>query len=162
MIGNDVVDLDLAKTASNWKRKGFLDKIFTKAEQQLILNDENPDILVWDFWSRKEAVYKIFNRETKIRVYNPIQFECSASDSNGNGTVCFKDVTYYTKTRLEDDCLRSIAVKNKSDFDKISILPNRNGIIKVNGIPSIHNKSVSISNHGRFEEILVLNSESGF
>ena len=160
MIGNDVVDLDLAKTESNWKRKGFLDKIFTKAEQQLILNDESPNILVWNFWSRKEAVYKIFNRETKIRVYNPIKFECSASDSDGNGTVYFKAVTYYTKTHLEHNCLKTIAVKNQSEFDKISILPNRKGIVKINGIPSIHHKPVSISNHGRFEEILVLNSES--
>ena len=33
MIGNDIVDLDLARTQSNWQRKGFLDKIFTKKEK---------------------------------------------------------------------------------------------------------------------------------
>ena len=34
MIGNDIVDLDLARKESNWKRKGFLDKIFSLQEQQ--------------------------------------------------------------------------------------------------------------------------------
>ena len=32
MIGNDVVDLQLAKTQSNWQRKGFLEKQFTEFE----------------------------------------------------------------------------------------------------------------------------------
>ena len=36
MIGNDVVDLELAKKESNWQRRGFLSKIFTKNEQRLI------------------------------------------------------------------------------------------------------------------------------
>jgi hypothetical protein len=33
MIGNDVVDLALAQKESNWKRKGFLNKLFTSVEQ---------------------------------------------------------------------------------------------------------------------------------
>ena len=33
MIGNDIVDLNLAKTQSNWQRKGFLERQFTKKEQ---------------------------------------------------------------------------------------------------------------------------------
>ena len=41
MIGNDVVDLKLAATESNWKRKGYLDKLFSVAEQEYIFNAEN-------------------------------------------------------------------------------------------------------------------------
>ena len=37
--GNDIVDLSLAKTESNWKRKGFLEKIFT--ENSLLINLED-------------------------------------------------------------------------------------------------------------------------
>ncbi len=59
MIGNDVVDLALAKVESNWQRKGYLDKLFTTKEQNLIFCSENPTIMVWILWSRKEAVYKI-------------------------------------------------------------------------------------------------------
>jgi hypothetical protein len=32
-----------------------LDKIFTQNEQLLIATAENPDIMVWNLWSRKEA-----------------------------------------------------------------------------------------------------------
>ena len=69
MIGNDIVDLALAKKESNWKRNRFLDKIFTETEQLLIFHSENPEIMVWNLWSRKEAAYKIYNRETGIRGY---------------------------------------------------------------------------------------------
>ena len=40
MIGNDIVDLALAQKESNWKRKGFLDKIFT-LQEQLFINLSN-------------------------------------------------------------------------------------------------------------------------
>ena len=48
MIGNDIVDLDLAQKKSNWRRKGFLNKIFTLQEQSLIHNDFNPERMVWN------------------------------------------------------------------------------------------------------------------
>ena len=35
MIGNDVVDLRRALVESNWKRKGFLTKVFSDSEQQI-------------------------------------------------------------------------------------------------------------------------------
>jgi phosphopantetheinyl transferase (holo-ACP synthase) len=76
MIGNDIVDLELAHKESNWKRNGFLDKIFTQNEQLLILNAKNPEVMVWNLWSRKEAAYKIYNRKTQIREYIPLQLEC--------------------------------------------------------------------------------------
>ena len=48
MIGNDIVDLALAQKESNWKRKGFLDKIFTLQEQLFINLSENQEIEVWN------------------------------------------------------------------------------------------------------------------
>ena len=39
-IGNDIVDLNLAKTESNWQRKGFLEKQFTQKEQEEILTQK--------------------------------------------------------------------------------------------------------------------------
>ena len=73
MIGNDIVDLALTRKENNWKRNGFLDKIFTVKEQILITNSENPEFTVWNLWSRKEATYKIINRQTKkeyLSLYN--------------------------------------------------------------------------------------------
>jgi phosphopantetheinyl transferase (holo-ACP synthase) len=59
VIGNDIVDLALARKESNWKRPGYLNKIFTTKEQLLISSAENPNTMVWNLWSRKEAAYKI-------------------------------------------------------------------------------------------------------
>ena len=76
MIGNDIIDLSLAKTQSNWQRKGFLEKQFSANEQQLILAATNSFILVWRFWSMKEAAYKIFTQQNEIRFFAPKNFDC--------------------------------------------------------------------------------------
>ncbi len=157
MIGNDIVDLELAKRQSNWKRKGYLDKIFTKNEQLLILNSENSDQMVWNLWSRKEAAYKIYNRISGIRTYNPVQFEC-LDLGQSIGTLKFQDVFYYTKTEINSYFLHTISVLNLNDFERISYQNRNTEIIKMNGIPFLKNDSnpVSISNHGRFEKIVCL------
>ncbi len=46
MIGNDIVDLVQARFQSNWKRKGFVQKIFTQKEQELIFSSKNPENMV--------------------------------------------------------------------------------------------------------------------
>jgi phosphopantetheinyl transferase (holo-ACP synthase) len=163
MIGNDIVDLELAHKESNWKRNGFLDKIFTQNEQLLILNAKNPEVMVWNLWSRKEAAYKIYNRKTQIREYIPLQLECfDAELIEGDifGKVLIKDYVFFTKTEITSQFITTIAVENIQDFDAIKILEDRKNIKKNNGIPSyleIENlvvKPVSISHHGRFEQII--------
>lgn len=163
MIGNDIVDLALAQKESNWKRKGFLDKIFTSNEQLLILNARNPTIMVWNLWSRKEAAYKIYNRQTQIRGYFPIQLECfdlEIIDSVIFGKIVIKDLVYFTKTVITNQFINTIAVEKPQDFDKITTLENRKNIRKNNGIPSYFEKEnsvprpISISHHGRFEQII--------
>lgn len=163
MIGNDIVDLALAQKESHWKRKGFLDKIFTRNEQLLILNTKNPDVMVWNLWSRKEAAYKIYNRQTNIRGYFPLQLECFDLDSIDTftfGKVVMKDRIYYTKTEINSEFVHTIAVENVHYFGSITTLENRNNIQKTNGIPehfesaSLSIKPVSISHHGRFERII--------
>ena len=165
MIGNDIVDLDLARKESNWKRKGFLDKIFTKNEQLLISKAEDPEVMVWNLWSRKEAVYKIYNRQTQIRGYFPLQLECldlEIIDGIIFGKVIIKENIYYTKTEITAQCINTIAVKNVLDFDRIKTLENRKNIQKNNGIPSCFEKvnsdprPISISHHGRFERIIAV------
>jgi phosphopantetheinyl transferase (holo-ACP synthase) len=165
MIGNDIVDLALAQKESNWKRKGFLNKIFTDKEQLQIFNAENPAIMVWNLWSRKEAGYKIYNRQTQIRGYFPLQMECFDLEIiNGIhfGKIVIKDIVYYTKTEITAEFMHTIAVENYKDFDKIKLLENRSNIQKNNGLPSyfenknVGYKPVSISHHGRFEQIVTI------
>lgn len=161
MIGNDVVDLKLARKESNWQRKGFLDKIFTKNEQFLIQKSKNQDITVWCLWSRKEAAYKIWNRETGIRKFNPIQFECFDLESE-IGKVQFKNTIYFTKTQILIDYIHTIAVLNKEIFNNIKFIIKIIIIEKKKGIPFYINenqeiKPVSKSHHGRFESIITIN-----
>ena len=160
MIGNDIVDLALALKDSNWKRKGYLDKIFTKNEQLLIIKSDNPENTVWNLWSRKEAAYKIFNRNTGIRIYNPIQFECFETDKSIGKVMC-NGVLYYTKTEINSDYIHTVSVLNSTDFESIKLLNRNIKIVKIDGIPflKVNNKKInpiSISNHGRFEKIVSL------
>ncbi len=165
MIGNDIIDLALARNESNWKRKGFLDKVFTEKEQLLITNAMNSELMVWNLWSRKEAAYKIYNRQTQIRGYFPIQLECfdlEIVDDITFGKVAIKDQIYYTKTEITTQFINTIAVENKKDFYTIITLENRKNIKKSNGIPirleeeNFAQKPVSISHHGRFEQIITI------
>ncbi len=163
MIGNDIVDLALAKKESNWKRKGFLDKIFTKKEQLMISKAKNQEVMVWNLWSRKEAAYKIFNRQTQIRAYIPLQLECSdleIIDGFYFGKVKINGSIYFTKTEITRQFINTIAVVNSQDFDTIKALNNLEKIQKNNGIPNYFEnyklpiKPVSISHHGRFKQII--------
>lgn len=158
MIGNDVVDLKLSRKESNWQRKGLWDKIFTKNEQNFIHKSEIQEATVWNLWSRKEAVYKIWNRETGIRKHNPIQFECFDLYSE-IGKVIFENQVFFTKTEIGSEYIYTIAVSEISYFEKIKTLEKSAKIEKINGIPFFINenqliKAVSKTNHGRFEKII--------
>lgn len=157
MIGNDIVDLETAQRESNWKRKGFLDKIFTYEEQLLILNSKVPEIMVWNLWSRKEAAYKIYNRETKISGYFPTKLVCFY-ESLSSGTVSINNRLYYTQSIITTDYINTVAVTQKENLNRILVLDIKTKIHKKHGIPYIidsNTKSfipVSVSHHGRFIE----------
>ncbi len=157
MIGNDIVHLALAKKESNWKRKGYLDKIFTKNEQLLIASSENPDVMVWNLWSRKEAVYKIYNRKTGIRAFIPLKIECFEVASEIGIVYCLGQ-TYYTKTEITKEFVNTIAVLQKSDFNKVLAVEKSIKIKKIDGVPFMESNDqiVSISHHGNFKQIVTL------
>jgi len=161
MIGNDIVDLDLARKESNWRRKGFLEKIFTSHEQQLIHDYLNPELMVWNLWSRKEAAYKIYNRKTGISGYFPWRLQCRY-ENEFSGTVAIDDFIFYTQTQITDSFIHSIAVSDIVLFNEISVLETLENIKKENRIPytldvtsnKIH--PVSITHHGRFQKIITV------
>jgi len=178
MVGNDLIDLNKATTESNWKREGYLNKIFNHQEQEQIFNSPTPSIMVWLFWSMKEAAYKIINRESLQRFYSPKKFSCkNFSDQNETfGVVAFEDRTYYTKSVINDNLIHTIASSKKenlaeietyylentscylSDFnsksDKYFLEKDENGI--PNLIDKTNNEShfASISHHGKYLAII--------
>lgn len=165
MIGNDVIDLQQSRQESNWKRKGFIEKLFTTEEQVLITKDPDPETLVWVLWSMKEAAYKIYNRQTKIREYIPKKLVCeiiSKSNSNILGQVICLDNCYYTKTILSEESIHTLALISSDNFDNVIEIENK-GISKdKNGIPYFSDsisdifQAVSISHHGKFEKVVMI------
>jgi phosphopantetheinyl transferase (holo-ACP synthase) len=113
-IGNDIVDLKLAETESNWQRKGFLEKQFTQKEQEEILNSEHPFLKVWLFWSMKEAAYKCYAQRIKKRFFAPQKFECSLF-SKEEGLVVYEDTTFYTTTSFNTCYMHTIAKVAKGE-----------------------------------------------
>ena len=160
MIGNDVVDLELASLQSNWQRKGYLDKIFTNLEQVFITKSTNQNEQVWRFWSRKEAVYKLLLQQGKSKGYYPKKIAC-LDDNLTTGIVCFENKKYYTKTFISDNYIHSIAVSSKANLNQIIKINWNENCIKINEIPYLKTAatlvSISKSHHGRFEEVVALN-----
>ena len=173
MLGNDIVDLQKAAIESNWKRKGYLNKIFTPEEQIAIHNSPDPNTMVWLFWSMKEAVYKIINRQTLLRFYSPEKFGCKIffwDDGRSEGSVVYNGITYFTKSVLNQNFIYSIASTAITNLKNISsqYLPNFKNYISLLeqgcgihiqknlfGVPDIIDfelgtkKPISISHHGR-------------
>jgi len=169
MIGNDVIDIIQSRQESNWQRKGFVQKLFTIEEQSLIANDPEPEIMLWLLWSMKEAAYKIYNRQTKIREFMPKKLACTLitkNDGYSTGHVICHENTYHTKTTIIPDSLHTIAVTCLNNLNNV-IEIERNTITKdENGIPYLSNSTlnitqdVSISHHGRFEKVVTINHKA--
>ena len=176
MIGNDIIDLSLAKTQSNLQRKGFLEKLFSSNEQQLILNAPNSFEMVWRLWSMKEAAYKIYTQQHSIRFFAPKKFECKLTQEF-HGKICFKEQNFYSSSIINKDYIFTIAnLKNEErSYSEIMSPDQINRKIKNklndltglnisaieqkksrNGAPSYHYKktlltsSCSISHHGKY------------
>lgn len=168
MIGNDIIDIIQSRQESNWQRKGLIEKLFTVDEQLLIQQDQQPEIVLWLLWSMKEAAYKIYNRQTKIREYIPKKLACtiiSKNDTYCTGQVICEENVYHTKTTISKDSLHTIAVHSFDELNNTIEIENKNIIKDENGIPywsnSITNvlQDVSISHHGRFEKVVTINSK---
>ena len=113
MIGNDIIDLSVAKLESNWQRRGFLKKQFTEHEQQLILAAPNPFVLVWKFWSMKEAAYKVYAQQNEVRFFAPKKFDCLLM-SEKEGLVNFKNQIFYTTSIITRDYIFTLATLDKA------------------------------------------------
>ena len=117
MIGNDVVDLQVAARESNWRRKGFLEKIFSEAEQEIITTSRDQDKIVWLLWSMKEAAYKAHQREFNLPPrLNWLLQECRLQEVNSqeaSGEVNINGKVYYTTSKTTSDYIYTSAEKVK-------------------------------------------------
>jgi hypothetical protein len=155
MIGNDIVDIVQSRKESNWRRKGFISKLFTIEEQLLIAEHSDPEIMVWRLWTMKEAAYKIYNRETSLRAFKPKQLICSIH-GRLDGIVNCDERFYFTKTAIDDNSIYSLAVTNTSYFGSIKELHNVDIVKDEHGLPYIVDEissklsPVSVTHHGKY------------
>ncbi len=126
MTGNDIVDIKLAAAESNWKRKGFIEKIFTPQEQQYITDAIVPDEMIWKLWSMKESAYKIYTRQYSGRFFAPLKFSCTLLTATA-GLVTFNNISYQTKTITAKKFIYTIArpieLKNTALINQCFYLP---------------------------------------
>lgn len=174
MLGNDIIDRELAMTESNWQRKGWVNKIFTGKEQELIAASAEKELLVWLMWSMKEAAYKIYHRESKEMFYAPHKFSCfdiSIKHNIASGCVRFKQNTYNTSSTISFSFIHTIAIitnysgglnvyiqekNNPEDTFRLpcKLFKDKNGI-PYSKDPKGRIRNASKSHHGRFEAIII-------
>ena len=185
MVGNDIIDIQLATSQSNWQRPRYLDKLFTTSEQELIRSSDNATHMVWRLWSMKEAAYKLYTQLNPSRFYNPKAFKCFIVDTS---YVRYKSFRCEVNTQHTKDYIISVArldnrqpLFNVIEFREpshtaislatqkqvIQLFSNQNNcapkevtFIKSEfGIPFIQYKSerynVSLSHHGRFGAVAI-------
>lgn len=186
MIGNDLIDLQLASQESNWKRKHYLEKIFSIKERDFISKQKNQNFYVWLYWSMKEASYKIIHRHTTVRIFNPWKYECiliKQSKSHFEGMVRYENNVFFVRSESNQKYLHSIAVEKMHYFNKIQTFQNQQNIDKtsflkshLNGeefffknehqIPYIGNrkcgnkKVASLSHHGKAIALIIYDCNS--
>jgi len=179
VLGNDVVDLKQASIDSNWQREGYLRKIYTVQEQELILDAEQPATMLWLLWTMKEASYKVLNRLTGVRNYSPLSYVCMnlvIRDTDVSGMVTAGNYSLYIKAEITEEMVHSAAMLREELLDQLIIhhLCNSSHYMDdfnlscagyrltkdSTGLPQITNlltsvtSEASVSHHGRYTAIL--------
>lgn len=127
MVGNDIIDLEWTRQQTNWRRKGFAQKVFTQEEQNLIHSTEDPFMTVWRMWSMKESAYKLFIQTGQDRFFNPLRLKCEIS-SLEEGMVNIEDLQIYTRSILNSKYIFTNAnlIGNKATIvDSLFQLPKK-------------------------------------
>jgi hypothetical protein len=62
----------------------FIDRVFTLDEQEQIVNDGYPDVLLWGLWAGKETAYKILSKVYGHVTSAPRKYEVRKSVSEDN------------------------------------------------------------------------------
>lgn len=98
MVGNDIIDIELTRQQTDWKREGFLQKVFAQEEQNWIYSSDDPFMTVWRMWSMKESAYKLFLQAGEDRFLNPLRLRCQIN-SPEEGVVGIGDLHIYTRSK---------------------------------------------------------------
>lgn len=129
-----MVDLELAERQSDWRRNGFLEKVFSKDEQEIITTSPNPNLVVWLLWSMKEAAYKANQRELNLpRRLSWLAQECRISDLTSTrafGTVNISGEIYHTFSEITSEYIHTSAERSPTLGVKNAIFKTSSSEVK--------------------------------
>lgn len=156
MIGNDIVDLSQAAKESNWKRTGYLEKLFTMAERFLIHVAKDPEAMVWLLWTMKESAYKAHTKDTKIRTFAPSLICCNnviVHPTSATGNVSYMGHLYYTQSTLSETYIHTIAGEKTGILKRLKLK-----ISDYDESDSAYRNSnpASVSHHGKYLALIYL------
>ncbi|MEL7119868.1 MAG: 4'-phosphopantetheinyl transferase superfamily protein [Bacteroidota bacterium] len=90
MIGNDIIDLKYANFSAKHLTERYLDKVLTKSEKTLMQQAQDKVSFFWTCWALKESTYKITNKLSRVRKFNPRQYECQFSNNSSENSFAAK------------------------------------------------------------------------
>jgi len=112
VIGNDIVDLTIARNSSLRTREyRFLNKIFSKEEIKIIDKDK---VGAWAIWAMKEAVYKAHHRRFNLpRYFDPKAITVhinKVSDNLISAGATYRDHKYWGWGQVTSDYVHFTAI----------------------------------------------------
>jgi len=175
IIGNDLIDLEIALDKPRINNDRFLSKVFSDNEIEQIRLHSQPELAIWKIWSMKEAAYKAHQRLFHIPArLDPVTYECdldnlsvsknqniyiikSVQDENQiYSWIEFKNLDHIKlpySTSYKSEFLLQFSIQTKINFQDIELRKNNLGI------PELFLKNtgtclpLSITHHGRFAAI---------
>ncbi len=77
-LGNDIVDLQEARTLEKTRDARFLARVFSPAEQTCLREAQDPALTLWLLWSAKESLFKCRKKLEPALVFSHAAFSVSA------------------------------------------------------------------------------------
>lgn len=74
MLGNDIIDLQLALASGRARRRGFPERIGQLAEFQQWPSAFSPELRTWLLWAIKESAYKCYIQAGGVPLFAPKKF----------------------------------------------------------------------------------------
>jgi len=113
-IGNDIIDLSYWLPLNKASNPRYIDKICTKKEKQTLAFAKNPNLMLMQLWSMKEAAYKVAIKLGAKRAFIPKRLECRIIDER-RGLVCSEWGEMETDTEGNANYIHTIANSDMLD-----------------------------------------------
>ncbi|MCH4823119.1 4'-phosphopantetheinyl transferase superfamily protein [Gramella lutea] len=176
MIGNDIIDLSIARLENKTNNPRYCKKVFTGKERDIIEAESDKEKMLWTLWAMKETAYKAHQRRFNLaRKINPLDYECDSEsivnigewkykvevDRNEHYIHCsttqdnLQSYIYPSLEFLFENFLTDLREQNIFRHDEIGVVKNRYGIPSILDKTNSETIPFSLSHHGKFTAIVI-------